>query len=158
MDRNVRGRNYNMQKVMEIYESGLKPSEIAKRLKINSVQSLRHAIERHNREKERTEKIISEIAEEKKVRQKAEQEKLEEDAKQREMAERQKLIAKIIPPVAGLFSYAIDIHTFKALEFVLKEQWNDSFFINSETQEILATPFGLSLIHCISCSRLSKPL
>ena len=52
------------------------------------------------------------------------------------MAERQKLIAKIIPPVAGLFSYAIDIHTFKALEFVLKEQWNDSFFINSETQEI----------------------
>ena len=136
MDRNVRGRNYNMQKVMELYESGLKPSEIAKRLKINSVQSLRHAIERHNREKERTEKIISEIAEEKKVRQKAEQEKQEEDAKQREMAERQKLIAKIIPPVAGLFSYAIDIHTFKALEFVLKEQWNDSFFINSETQEI----------------------
>ena len=89
MDRNVRGRNYNMQKVMELYESGLKPSEIAKRLKINSVQSLRHAIERHNREKERTEKIISEIAEEKKVRQKAEQENLEEDAKQREMAERQ---------------------------------------------------------------------
>ena len=25
MDRNVRGRNYNMQKVMELYESGLKP-------------------------------------------------------------------------------------------------------------------------------------
>jgi hypothetical protein len=136
MDRNVRGRNYNMHKVMELYESGLKPSEIAKRLKIKSVQSLRHAIGRHNREKERTEKIISEITEERKVMQKAEHEKLEEDAKQREMAERQKLIAKIIPPVAGLFSYDIDIQTFKALEFVLKEQWNDSFFINSETQEI----------------------
>ena len=136
MDRNVRGRNYNMQRVMELYESGMKPTEIANRLKINSVQSLRHAIERHNREKERTERIISEIAEEKKVRQKAEQEKLEDEAKQREMAERQKVITKIIPPVAGLFSYAIDIQTFKALEFVLKEQWNDSFFINSETQEI----------------------
>ena len=35
MGRNVRGRYYNIQKVMELYESGLKPSEIAKRLKIN---------------------------------------------------------------------------------------------------------------------------
>ena len=84
MDRNVRSRNYVIQKVMELYESELKPSEIAKGLKINSVQSLRHAIERHNREKERIERITSEIAEEKKVRQKAEQEKLENEAKQRE--------------------------------------------------------------------------
>ena len=52
MDRNFRGMDYNMQKVMDLYESGLKPSDIAKRLKINSVQSLRHAIERHKTEKE----------------------------------------------------------------------------------------------------------
>ena len=52
-----------MQRVMELYEGGMKPTEIASRLKINSVQSLRHAIERHKREKERTERIISEIAE-----------------------------------------------------------------------------------------------
>ena len=32
MGRNVRGRNYDMRKVMELYKSGLKPSEIAKRL------------------------------------------------------------------------------------------------------------------------------
>ena len=52
MDRNFRGMDYNMQKVMDLYESGLKHSDIAKRLKINSVQSLRHAIERHKTEKE----------------------------------------------------------------------------------------------------------
>lgn len=51
MGRNVTGRNYDMQKVMKLYESGWKPSEIAKRLNINSVQSLGHAIERHNRER-----------------------------------------------------------------------------------------------------------
>jgi uncharacterized protein YaiL (DUF2058 family) len=103
MGRNVRGRNYDMQKVMELYESGSKPSEIAKRLKINSVQSLRHAIERRIREKERTERIISEIAEEKQAKEKLEQEKLENEANQREEAERQKLTAKIMPPVAGFF-------------------------------------------------------
>ena len=58
---------------------------------------------------------------------KAEQEKLENEAKQREEAESQKLMVKIIPTVASLFSYAIDIQTFRALEFVPKEQWNHSF-------------------------------
>ena len=136
MDGNTRGKNYNMQRVMEFYESGMKPAEIANRLKINSVQSLRHAIERHKREKERTERIISEITEEKQARQKAEDEKLENEAKQKETAERHKLIAKIVPPNVGLFPYAIDIQTFKALEFVLKKQWNCDFYIDSETQEI----------------------
>ena len=136
MDGNTRGKSYNMQRVMELYESGMKPAEIANRLKINSVQSLRHAIERHKREKERTERIISEIAEEKQARKKAEDEKLENEAKQKETAERQKLIAKILPPNVGLFPYAIDIQTFKALEFVLKKQWNCDFYIDSETQEI----------------------
>lgn len=35
MDRNFRGTDYDMQKVMDLYESVLKPSDIAKRLKIN---------------------------------------------------------------------------------------------------------------------------
>lgn len=52
MGGNVRGKIYNMQRVMELYESGMKPAEIANRLKINSVQSLRHAIEHHKREGE----------------------------------------------------------------------------------------------------------
>ena len=41
-----------------------------------------------------------------------------------------------MPPNVGLFPYAIDIQTFKALEFVLKKQWNCDFYIDSETQEI----------------------
>ena len=125
-----------MQRLMELYESGMKPTEIANRLKINSVQSLRYAIERHKREKVRTERIISEITEEKQARQKAEDEKLENEAKQKDTAERHKLVAKILPLNVGLFPYAIDIRTFKALEFVLKEQWNCDFYIDSESQEI----------------------
>lgn len=88
------------------------------------------------REKERTERIISEITEEKQARLKAEDERLKNEAKQKETAERHKLVAKILPPNVGLFPYAIDIRTFKALEFVLKEQWNCDFYIDSESQEI----------------------
>ena len=34
MGGNARGKNYNIQRVMELYESGMKPSEIANRLKL----------------------------------------------------------------------------------------------------------------------------
>jgi hypothetical protein len=44
MGGNARGKYYNMQRIMELNESGMKPAEIANRLKINSVQSLRHSI------------------------------------------------------------------------------------------------------------------
>ena len=64
MGGNARGKNYNMHSVIELYASGMKSAEITNRLKINSVQNLRHAIEHHKREMERTERIISEITEE----------------------------------------------------------------------------------------------
>ena len=41
-----------------------------------------------------------------------------------------------MPPVAGSFSYTIDILTFRALEFILQEQWNDCFYIDFETHEL----------------------
>jgi hypothetical protein len=37
MGGNTRGKRYNMQRVMKLYESEMKPAEIANRLKINSV-------------------------------------------------------------------------------------------------------------------------
>lgn len=151
IDRNVRGRNYDIQKVMELYESGLKPSEIAERLKINSVQSLRHTVERHKREKEITEGIISKIAEEKQAKRKSEQEKLENEAKRREIAEKQKLIAKIMPPIVGLFSYAIDTHTFKALEFVLRDQWNNSFLLIPKHRKYICQKTSILPMSDMSC-------
>ena len=59
MIQTIRGKNYNMRKIMELYDSGLTPAEIAHRLRINSDQSLRHAIERQNREREEKERILS---------------------------------------------------------------------------------------------------
>ena len=106
---------------MQLFGSSM-PAEIASRLKINSVQSLRHAIERHKREKERTERIISEIAEEKRAIQKAEDEKLENEAKQKETAERHRLIAKILPLNVGLFPYAIDTKILKRWNLSLKNR------------------------------------
>ena len=88
--------------------------------------------ERRREQKESSLKLLRK----KQARQKAEDEKLENEVKQKETAERHKLIAKILPPNVGLFPYAIDIQTFNALEFVLKEQWNCDFYIDSETQEI----------------------
>jgi uncharacterized protein (DUF433 family) len=58
MIQTIRGKNYNMRKIMELYDSGLTPAEIAHMLRINSVQSLRHAIEWQDREREGKERIL----------------------------------------------------------------------------------------------------
>ena len=47
-----------MRKIIELYDSGLTPAEIAHRLRINSVQSLRHAIEWQDRERDGKERIL----------------------------------------------------------------------------------------------------
>ena len=66
---------------MELYDSGLTPAEIAHRPRINSVQSLRHAIERRNREREEKERILKAIDKENEAKQKMEQERLEYEAR-----------------------------------------------------------------------------
>ena len=136
MIQTIRGKNYNMRKIMELYDSGLTPPEIARRLRINSVQSLRHAIERQNREREEKERILKAIDKENKAKQKMEAERLEYEARQKNKAKREKLRKDILAPNTGMFSYAIDRQTFEALEYVMKRQWGNSFFVDSEEQEI----------------------
>lgn len=136
MIQTIRGKNYNMRKIMELYDSGLTPAEIAHRLRINSVQSLRHAIERQNREREEKERILKAIDKENEAKQKMEQGRLEYEARQKDKAKREKLRKDILAPNTGMFTYAIDRQTFEALEYVMKRQWGNSFFIDSEEQEI----------------------
>ena len=136
MIQTIRGKNYNMRKIMELYDSGLTPPEIARRLRINSVQSLRHAIERQNREREEKERILKAIDKENKAKQKMEAERLEYEARQKNKAKREKLRKDILAPNTGMFSYAIDRQTFEALDYVMKRQWENSFFADSEEQEI----------------------
>ena len=114
MIQTIRGKNYNMQKIMELYDSGLTPAEIAHRLRINSIQSLRHAIERQNREREEKERILKAIDRENEAKQKMEQERLEYEAREKEKAKKEKLRKNILAPNTGMFPYAIDRRTFEA--------------------------------------------
>lgn len=119
MIQTIRGQNYNMRKIMELYDSGLTPAEIAHRLRINSVQSLRHAIERQNREREEKERILKAIDKENEAKQKMKQERLEYEARQKDKATREKLRKDILASNTGMFTYAIDRQTFEALEYVM---------------------------------------
>ena len=65
-----------------------------------------------------------------------EQERLEYEARQKDKAKREKLRKDILAPNTGMFTYAIDRQTFEALEYVMKRQWGNSFFVDSEEQEI----------------------
>lgn len=135
----ARGKAYNITKIMALYDSGLKPADIASRMKIRSVQSLRHAIERQIRERDEKERIMAAIVSEKESRQRMEQEKQQLEARQRENEQRRNLRAKLVPLDAGLFSYSIDEKTFNALDYVLNRIWGDACFIDSKEKEIYIT-------------------
>ena len=101
----IKGKNYNTRKIVELYDLGLTPAEIAHRLRIDSVQSLRHAIERRNREREEKERIFKAIDKKNEAKQKVEQERLEYEARQKNKAKREKLWRNILAPNTGMFSY-----------------------------------------------------
>ena len=65
-----------------------------------------------------------------------EQERLEYEGRQKDKAKREKLRKNILAPNMGIFPYAIDRRTLEALEYVMKRQWENSFFVDSEEQEI----------------------
>ena len=65
-----------------------------------------------------------------------EQERLEYEARQKNKAKREKLRKNILAPNTGILPYSIDRQTFEAFEYVMKGQWEDSFFVDSEEQEI----------------------
>jgi len=49
--KNVRGKAYNMDKIMELFDQGYSYQQIAKKLHIKSLQSLRHSVEREVRKR-----------------------------------------------------------------------------------------------------------
>ena len=61
-----------------------------------------------------------------------EQERLEYEAGRKERAKKEKLKKDILAPNTGIFPYSIDRQTFEALEYVIKLQWENNFFIDSE--------------------------
>ena len=49
--KNVRGKAYNMDKIMELFDQGYNYQQIAKKLHIKSLQSLRHSVEKEVRKR-----------------------------------------------------------------------------------------------------------
>ena len=88
--------------------------------------------ERRREQKEPSSKLLRKNKPEKKRKMKS----WKMNQNKNETSERHNLIAKILPPNVGLFPNSIDILTFKALEFFLKEQWKSGFYEDSETHEI----------------------
>jgi len=51
--RNVRGKAYNKERIMELFDEGYSYEQIAKKLHIKSLQSLRHSVEREVKKESR---------------------------------------------------------------------------------------------------------
>ena len=67
-----RGKQYNLQKMLDLYKEGNSYEEIADKCQIKSVQSVRHAIEKRLKEEraEKEKKKLEEEEERKKLKKK----------------------------------------------------------------------------------------
>jgi uncharacterized protein (DUF433 family) len=98
-----RGKAYDMDRIIDMYDDGHSYEEIASELGINSVQSLRHSVEKFLREREKKWKKISEEREKKEE---------EETKERRRIAEEKK--RRLEPPVTGIMDIYADYETIAA--------------------------------------------
>ncbi|PYB67470.1 hypothetical protein DMB44_09055 [Thermoplasma sp. Kam2015] len=131
-----RGKSYDMKKIMELYDFGLKPAEIAAKMKIASVQSLRHAIERKINDRRIDEKIQELMIERKRAKEAAERESQAEEMRRKQESEREEIERMKMPAASGIFPYVIDDRTFKMLRYVIMRIWGNRFPIDSKDMEI----------------------
>ncbi|MCW6168587.1 MAG: hypothetical protein LVQ96_03180 [Thermoplasmatales archaeon] len=102
--KNVRGRSYNYNKIENLLDEGLSTGEIAARLHTDSLQSVRHAIEKIKRER----RILKE-AERKRKLEIQREEKRKEDVKRRYASINQ----------VGLLRMSVDHESLAALEAIV---------------------------------------
>ena len=103
--RRGRGRSYNMEKIIDLYDEGYSYSEIASRMNIKSVQSLRHSVERFLRERERK---WAEISDE--MKRKSDEEK----KRNRKIIQEQR--RKMEPQLTGIMGVYADDETLTAFK------------------------------------------
>ena len=124
-----RGSSYNIKKIMELYDFGMKSADIASIIKIQSIQSLRHAIERQNILRQRLDELTAKIRRKKEAGERAMWKKLEAEQRRKENLKRIELKKLISSSDAGLFQHTIGRSTYMALRYVI-EQYREiiSFF------------------------------
>ena len=125
-----RGPQYDMDKIIELYDSGKKIKGIAEELHISSLQSLRHAVERELRKRKVRE------SEEMRIREKQETFRVREDDK-RKKEEKKAFIKRIGARNMGLFRYFSDEKTMGALNCIINELSEPSIIIDEKKREIL---------------------
>ncbi len=120
-----KSKKYNKKQMLELYKQGMSYEEIAERINSNSVQSVRHSIERWNREVE-----IKIREEEERKRLRKEKELHEEQIKRKRIDDERK------GPKQGLFDYLIDNETWDALEFILSKEYGDELLFDKQNSRI----------------------
>lgn len=118
-----RGKGFPKKELRKLIDKGLSAEEIANHFGTKSVQSVRHAMERINRERYEAEQL------------KYEMEIKSEEAKRRDQERREKMDSM---NRVGLLRYAISSENLKALEYLLPA--------NGLNINIMNTPSGKSLV------------
>ncbi len=109
-----RKKKYNKKQMLELYNQGMSYEEIAEKINSNSVQSVRHSIERWNRE------------EENRIREEEERKRLRKEKElQQEQIKRKRIEDERKAPKMGMFDYLIDSETLEALKDIIPVEYKD---------------------------------
>ena len=100
----VRGKSYDMEKIMQLYKQGMSYKEIASKMNIRSLQSLRHSVEREI--KREIDDLISDMQEEKRIAL---------ESGEGMMKEKLELEKRLRPPLTGLLDIYADQSVLRAL-------------------------------------------
>ncbi len=139
--RKGRGRSYNMDEIIDLYDEGYSYREIASRMNIKSVQSLRHSVEKFLRERERK---WAEISEEDRRKER----EMEEERRMREIAERRRRQPQVTG-VLTVYGDGEDLEAFReacdGLGIVYREYGNaqEFFFPQSIPDESVGEHLGI---------------
>jgi hypothetical protein len=106
--KNVRGKAYNKERIMELFDEGYSYEQIAKKLHIKSLQSLRHSVEEEV--KKRAERLLEAQREMQiKEQQRKEQMRLEElKRREEERVKRENIKRREDPQLTGLMNIYCD--------------------------------------------------
>jgi HPt (histidine-containing phosphotransfer) domain-containing protein len=120
-----RGKQYDIQKMLDLRSDGHSYKQIAETLNIKSVQSVRHALEKAARDDEIMDLLF-------RAKEEAETDKRIAEEEDR----RKKLKEKMKPVKMGTYDFHISDLTFDALEYFLQKEYRGKVLIDKENSTI----------------------
>ena len=120
-----RGKQYDLQKMLDLYNKGYSYQEIADEFQTKSVQSVRHAIEKGLKEDIKFNQALIKFNKEETEKEKPQEEE-----------ERKKIEEKMKPVRMGIFDFWIDSLTLDALEYFLQNKYESKVLIDKTNRVI----------------------